>query len=87
MSSFIPSPPGYPGARAAAPAIEAHFLRGPDAGQDGIPAVPDRATIERIIDVAFWASLRREEGRSPQISLAYLPPNVGQMVERTRRRG
>jgi hypothetical protein len=24
--------------------------------------------------VAFWASLRREEGRSPKISLAYLPP-------------
>lgn len=27
-----------------------------------------------IIDAAFWASLRKEEGRSPRISLAYLPP-------------
>src|SRR6202000_1076501 len=30
--------------------------------------------ISSVIDVAFWASLRREEGRSPKISLAYLPP-------------
>jgi hypothetical protein len=35
---------------------------------------PDAATIDRIINAAFWASLRREEGRTPTISLAYLPP-------------
>jgi len=34
---------------------------------------PDEATIERLISTAFWASLRREEGRAPTISLAYLP--------------
>ena len=28
-----------------------------------------------IIDAAFWASLRREEGYSPKISLAFLPPD------------
>jgi hypothetical protein len=38
--------------------------------------VPDPATIERIINAAFWASLRREEGREPTISLAYLPPEA-----------
>lgn len=27
-----------------------------------------------MVDAAFWASLRREEGYSPTISLAYLPP-------------
>jgi len=32
--------------------------------------------VERIIDAAFWASLRREEGREPKISLAYLPPTA-----------
>ncbi len=32
--------------------------------------------IETIVDVAFWASLRREEGRSPKISIAYLPPQL-----------
>ncbi len=30
--------------------------------------------IEATIDAAFWASLRREEGYSPRISLALLPP-------------
>jgi len=31
---------------------------------------PDAATIEAIIDAAFWASLRREENYAPKISLA-----------------
>lgn len=35
---------------------------------------PDERTLEAIIDAAFWASLRREEGYAPKISLAYLPP-------------
>lgn len=30
--------------------------------------------MERIIDASFWASLRREEGFAPTISIAYLPP-------------
>lgn len=30
--------------------------------------------IERLINEAFWASLRREEGYVPKISLAFLPP-------------
>src|SRR5712691_7613261 len=43
----------------------------------GIKAeIPDAATIDRIINAAFWASLRREEGREPTISLAYLPPEA-----------
>lgn len=32
------------------------------------------SAIEQMIDAAFWASLRREEGFSPTISLAYLAP-------------
>ena len=36
---------------------------------------PDTQTLEAIIDTAFWASLRREEGYSPKISLAFLPPS------------
>ena len=39
--------------------------------------MPDAQTIEAMIDAAFWASLRREEGYAPKISLAYLPPNQG----------
>jgi hypothetical protein len=30
--------------------------------------------VEAIISAAFWASLRREEGRAPAISLAFVPP-------------
>ncbi len=36
---------------------------------------PDARDIEAIIDTAFWASLRREEGVTPTISLALLPPS------------
>jgi len=39
-----------------------------------VAAPPDAETVEAIIDAAFWASLRREEGVLPKISLAYLPP-------------
>ncbi|MCE6987785.1 putative sensor domain DACNV-containing protein [Dyadobacter sp. CY323] len=37
---------------------------------------PDANTIETIIDTTFWASLRREEGRSPKVSIAFLPPEA-----------
>ena len=59
----------YQIAAAAAPRVHAHFVDCPDTQA----VVPDVATIREIIDVAFWASLRREEGRTPKISLAYLP--------------
>ena len=36
--------------------------------------VPDAETIEAVMDAAFWASLRREEGYTPTISLAFLSP-------------
>jgi hypothetical protein len=39
-----------------------------------VAAVPDEGVIRELIDAAFWASLRREEGYEPKISLAYLPP-------------
>jgi hypothetical protein len=38
-------------------------------------ALPEVDEIERLIDAAFWASLRREENLSPQISLAFLAPD------------
>ncbi len=36
--------------------------------------MPNSSTIEIIIDAAFWASLRKEEGHVPKISMAYLSP-------------
>ena len=66
--------PAYPAARAVAPKIWSHFERhAADARQRGaahVAVVPDEATIEAIIDAAFWASLRREENYIPKISLA-----------------
>ena len=67
----------YGGANAAAPRIATHFARHISAAQrDGraAAAAPGVATVEAIIDAAFWASLRHEEGYTPKISLAYLPP-------------
>lgn len=49
--------------------IAAHFQR----HGSRAPLAPNPATIDRLITAAFWASLRREEGRTPTISLAYLP--------------
>src|SRR2546426_9988087 len=67
--------PPYPPAHAVAKTIAQHFRRHVE--RAGIPSeVPDAVTIERIINAAFWASLRREEGREPTISLAYLPPDA-----------
>lgn len=68
----------YQAARAVAATVEAHFARHLSAarerGEQELAPEPDAATIEAIIDATFWASLRREEGQSPKISLAFVPP-------------
>ena len=71
------SGPPYPAARAVAPTIEGYFRRhlaAEDEAQHDAAILPDAGAIERIIDTAFWASLRREEGYVPKISLAFLRP-------------
>jgi len=70
--------PAYPAARAVAPNVHAHFTRLVLAGAPaGVlqATLPSPADIEAIIDAAFWASLRREEGYVPKISLALLSPD------------
>jgi hypothetical protein len=52
--------------------LEEHFARQRAAGAGG--AAPDARTIEALVDAAFWASLLREEGYAPEISLALLAP-------------
>lgn len=44
-----------------------------DERSSGAGPLPEPPVIERLVEVAFWASLRREEGRSPKISLAWTP--------------
>jgi hypothetical protein len=59
-------------ARTVAARLQRHFerhLRKDQTPQDP----PSRADIEEILDAAFWASLRREEGYLPKISLALIP--------------
>jgi hypothetical protein len=63
--------PGYPAARAVAARVQAHFSRHLGAAS---PYPPDLSDIEAIVDAAFWASLRREEGYVPKISLVLVPP-------------
>jgi Probable sensor domain DACNV len=71
--------PAYPAARVVASRLHAHFAKrmARSAGQenDSPAAVPDVSAIEAVIDTAFWASLRREEGYVPRISLALVSPS------------
>lgn len=57
-------------------AIEEKFARlhasAPD--RERSAPVPDARTIESLTRTAFWTGLRREEGRTPKLSLAFLPP-------------
>jgi hypothetical protein len=74
MTTHTTTQPAYPAARAAALRVQAQY------GQH-----PDVATIEAMINVAFWASLRREETYTPRVSLAFVEPsqlNMPLMFER-----
>ena len=70
--------PSYPAARQVASIVQDHFARhiavARGQGRLDLGVEPDAKSIEAIIDTAFWASLRREEGATPTISLALLPP-------------
>jgi len=72
------SEPTYIAARMVATTIELHFAKHLAAarqlGAKHLAINPQAHVIEAIIDVAFWSSLGREEGRSPKISIALLPP-------------
>lgn len=68
----------YQAAGAVAKTLEVHFAQNLSEarlrGEDNLAPGPNAQEIEAIIDATFWASLRREEGHSPKISLAFLPP-------------
>jgi hypothetical protein len=58
----------YKAANWAAERVQPHFAR--HLGE----SAPDVESLEAVIDAAFWASLRREEGFTPRISLAFVAP-------------
>lgn len=74
------SEPTYLAARIVASTIESHFADHIEAAQrlgvKNLAVKPPAYVIEAVIDTAFWASLRREEGHSPKISIALLPPEA-----------
>ena len=81
--------PAYPAARAVAGRVHDYFRRQIDRVRlEDVGRVAPQATeqtIEALIDTAFWASLRREEGYPPKISMAFVPPvesDVGLLLER-----
>ena len=68
----------YAAAGTVAPRVHSYFARRHDElrqrGVTELAPLPDAATIEAIIDAAFWTSLRREEGFIPKISLSFVSP-------------
>jgi hypothetical protein len=70
--------PAYPRGRLAAQKAHEYFSRYrdqiPDTSRERIASVPSADVIEAVIDAAFWASLRRQEGYVPRLSLAILDP-------------
>ncbi|MGV3558447.1 MAG: putative sensor domain DACNV-containing protein [Larkinella arboricola] len=78
VTKNMPFEATYQAARSVAGTIESYFDHhfatatlngGPEAVHQ--PHAPE---IEAMIDTAFWASLRHEEGYSPKVTLAFLPP-------------
>jgi hypothetical protein len=74
MQQNEPDGPSYPAARIVARRLEARIASSPSAFRNSTTPKPGREAIEEIITKAFWASLRREEGQGPKISIAFVPP-------------
>lgn len=70
----------YKAARSVAATVHSHFAQHLESARGraeiDLAPEPSAAIIETLIDIAFWTSLRREEGQSPKISLAFLPPEL-----------
>jgi len=71
----------YVAARTISPELHSYFAchrKKARERAEQLAPLPDAGTIETMIEAAFWASLRREEGYPPRVSLAYLPPQQAQ---------
>lgn len=75
------SEPTYLAAKMVSSEIKEHFGKQYESSKqdhEHVSLIPETYVIEAIIDTAFWASLRHEEGYVPKISVAYLPPKEGE---------
>ncbi|WP_244139468.1 putative sensor domain DACNV-containing protein [Mucilaginibacter ginkgonis] len=63
--------------------IEKHFednlATARDTGAECLATMPPLHIIEAVIDAAFWASLQKEEGHPPKISIALLHPSQARL--------
>lgn len=70
--------PTYRVAEAAASVIQNHFTdlhsEARHRGVRDLAPLIEADAVQTVVEAGFWASLRREEGRTPKISLAFLPP-------------
>ncbi|MBC7418269.1 MAG: hypothetical protein H7325_08955 [Pedobacter sp.] len=70
--------PTYKAANTAAQLITGHFEElhhtASAMGEMELATRPNKKEVEYLVDVAFWTSLRREEGFLPKISIAFLSP-------------
>jgi hypothetical protein len=74
--------PAYPAAQAVAGKVHDHYARhlltARQHGQQPLPPPVEPAILEAVIDTAFWAGLRREEGHGTRTSLALLPAGLAE---------
>lgn len=67
----------YQAAKIVAPYVERQFRENYQLALENkhqnLAIPPTAQVIEKMIDTAFWASLRREEGNVPKISMAFVP--------------
>ena len=75
---FISAESTYKAAAAVADTVVSIFTEHLDQaiakGETDMASVPSAHHVEQILDTAFWSSLRREEGNSPKVSIAFLSP-------------
>lgn len=78
IAKIISGESTYKAAAAVAETVEKIFTQhlndAMEKGEKHLASVPSANHIEQILDIAFWASLRREEGNSPKVSIAFLSP-------------
>ena len=68
----------YQAAKKVAPQLEVifaqHLQAALESGEEDLAPLPEAQFVEQILDAAFWASLRKEEGHHTKISIAFVPP-------------